>query len=77
MEKFITIWVAKDRTGTHVFWLKPSRIYDNKDDEEGVWCGQLHPLGDIPKVETMITDLTNNWDIHHDPKEVTFEIKIV
>ena len=54
----ISVWVCRDLAGSLIFWLKPSRIYDNKDDEEGVWCGQLHPLGDIPKFETMITDLS-------------------
>lgn len=76
MKTFITIWVAKDRTGTHVFWLKPSKIYDNNNDNEGEWCNQLHPLGDIPAVEDLVNDLTKNWDINHDPKKITLEIKI-
>lgn len=77
MKTFITIWVAKDRTGTHVFWLKPSKIYDDKNDTEGEWCSQLHPLGDIPAVEDLVKDLTKNWGINHDPKKITIELKIV
>ena len=77
METFITIWVAKDRTGTHVFWLKPSKIYDDENDTDGEWCNQLHPLDDIPAVETLVNDLTKNWGINHDPKKITLEIKIV
>ena len=71
----ISVWVCRDWAGSHIFWTKPEKINNGNPQDE--WNGTLTGLEHVVVVKNMVYDYTYNWDINHDPKKITIELKIV
>ena len=72
---YISVWVAKDWAGTHLFINKPN-LYDNGNKSKE-WDGCLSQLNYISIFKQMASEITKGWYKNHDPKEITFKIEIL
>ena len=71
---YISVWVAKDWDGMHLFVSKPKLIDNGNENEE--WDGCLSQLNYISIFKQMASEITKVWDANHYPQGITFKVTI-